>query len=70
MDIIRDFGSFIGSILKSFVWLTIFIICFTIYLVLSNFLEMVIFGSTCMAFYLVYKGSNIYFDYLKKKHDI
>jgi hypothetical protein len=70
MGIIRDFGTFIGSMLKSFVWITIFIIGFTIYLVLSNFLEMVIFGSTCMAFYLVYKGTNVYFDYLRKKHNI
>ena len=70
MEIFNQFGRFLGSIVRTSVWFAIFIIVFAIYFVLSNFVELIIFGATCMSFYLVYKGANLYFDYMRKKYNI
>ncbi len=70
MEIFNQFGRFMGTIFRTSFWFAIFIIAFAIYFVLSNFVELVIFGATCMSFYLVYKGANLYFAYLKKKYNL
>ena len=70
MEIFNQFGRFLGSMLRTSVWFAIFIIVFAIYFVLSNFVELIIFGATCMGFYLLYKGANLYFDYMRKKYNL
>jgi hypothetical protein len=70
MEILNQFGRFFGSIIRTSILFAIFIIVFAVYFVVSNFYELVIFGSTCMGFYLLYKGSNLYFDFLRKKHNL
>jgi len=70
MEIFNQFGRLIGSVIKTSIWVFIFILFFTIYFAVSNFLELVIFGSTCLGFYILYKGSNLYFSYLKKKYNL
>jgi hypothetical protein len=70
MGILNQFGNFLGSIIRTSIWFAIFIIVFAIYFVVSNFYELVIFGATCMSFYLIYKAANLYFDYMRKKYNL
>ena len=70
MEILNQLGKFMGSIIKGSFWFAVFIVVFAVYFILSNFIELIIFGSTCMGFYLIYKGANLYFDYIRKKHNL
>jgi hypothetical protein len=56
--------------LKASFWTVVVAFALIVYFVVNNFQEIVIFGSTVLGFYILFKAANFYFDYLRKKYNV